>query len=657
MNKRIITSILCIILLATAFLCGCGSSSAEIGLSGGESDFIIGDDGFDDSSSGSNSQDDSLQDESLQDDDLSDNITDEIEDVVKYTITFLVDGQIYDTLEYCEGDTSIVEPQIPSKYGYTHKWASYDLSICASFNVNAIYTLVDYTITFVAGDKTIEEITYNIENTNVVEPDVPSILGQDGVWSDYDLTILEDKTAYAVYQYINYSIDFMVDGMVYQTVYYTIDDSEIDVPDVPIVSAYELEWENFSLMYASDQQVNAIYYSSVKSFADLQIALIMDDEVTITSSFEIDSRYEIKEGKTVIIDENVSVYSHVSDSFIDKADETLCNGALINSGTIIVYGMVFGKIGGSGTIEIFENVNLNSVVDAVYGGMTVVLNSGIYNVYQNDYSFNGSTDVMSSCLVIDKSIILRSKYDYGATIVPVPSDDIFVSNTLTAQTILIIASDVVLDNVVIGSYSNEQTSLVKITSDVLIDGVSHSYTPDNTTIKSCNFVGDSDISLYISGLNVGQYTIYSNVILNGITINNSAGIANKASDSVIFDNIIYGILEIYGVRNNSFDMYSVEYLPDIYENYLFGGVQTINSVAYLMYLVTADINLSSLLSQSDLTAIVEDNYIILQDCYDDYITDLGYSLYILGSSSDAIDSQPYYAIYRCYRAKIEGYIS
>lgn len=56
-----------------------------------------------------------------------------------YSVIFMVDGKIFNVVEYKEGDKSITEPQVPQKEGYTGKWSEYALSN-KNIVVNAIYT-------------------------------------------------------------------------------------------------------------------------------------------------------------------------------------------------------------------------------------------------------------------------------------------------------------------------------------------------------------------------------------------------------------------------------------------------------------------------------------------------------------------------------------
>jgi len=108
---------------------------------------------------------------------------------------------------------SVTNPPVPSKIGYTVKWADYTLS-AGNKTVNAVYTPIDYKITFVdtkntstTSDDTVSGTrTYNITTSSVSEPPVPQKTWYKVDWADYstmghtgDMTV---KSVYTHY-YIN----------------------------------------------------------------------------------------------------------------------------------------------------------------------------------------------------------------------------------------------------------------------------------------------------------------------------------------------------------------------------------------------------------------------------------------------------------------------
>ena len=61
---------------------------------------------------------------------------------VTYTVTFVADGVTVETVTYEAGATSIEEPAVPAKDGYTGVWESYTLND-TKITVNAVYTAIE----------------------------------------------------------------------------------------------------------------------------------------------------------------------------------------------------------------------------------------------------------------------------------------------------------------------------------------------------------------------------------------------------------------------------------------------------------------------------------------------------------------------------------
>ena len=62
---------------------------------------------------------------------------------IPYTATFVADGKTVGTTQYTVGSTSIDEPEVPAKIGYTGAWASYTFDV-GGITVNAVYTLIGH---------------------------------------------------------------------------------------------------------------------------------------------------------------------------------------------------------------------------------------------------------------------------------------------------------------------------------------------------------------------------------------------------------------------------------------------------------------------------------------------------------------------------------
>ncbi|MBO5736943.1 MAG: InlB B-repeat-containing protein [Clostridia bacterium] len=103
-----------------------------------------------------------------------------------YTVTFMADGEIVGTATYTDGQTSVEEPAVPVKDGYTGAWESYTLS-SGDIVVNAVYTAIPVT-----------DITANV-----------TVEGWDGTGDASELTYTRIKLGEGVMPAIGYGI---IDG-------------------------------------------------------------------------------------------------------------------------------------------------------------------------------------------------------------------------------------------------------------------------------------------------------------------------------------------------------------------------------------------------------------------------------------------------------------
>ena len=127
----------------------------------------------------------------------------------EHTATFIADGVTIETVTYTSGDESISEPEVPAKEGYDGAWEEYVLN--GDLTINAVYTLKQYTVTFLVNNESYAERTYTVENTQIDEPSVPTKDHYTGAWESYTLT-KGDVTVNAVYTAIPYTLTFTLEN-------------------------------------------------------------------------------------------------------------------------------------------------------------------------------------------------------------------------------------------------------------------------------------------------------------------------------------------------------------------------------------------------------------------------------------------------------------
>ena len=175
---------------------------------------------------------------------------------IKYTATFVANGVEVGTVEFTMDNTSLTEPDVPAKTGYTGAWEEYTIK-AENITINAVYTPIKYIAIFLADGVEVDRVEFTVEDTSIDEPDVPAKTGYTGKWSDYTL---EPKTitVNAVYTPIVYTATFVADGKVVGTVQFTVEDKSIPEPAVPEKEGYTGAWEAYELG-ACDITINAVY--------------------------------------------------------------------------------------------------------------------------------------------------------------------------------------------------------------------------------------------------------------------------------------------------------------------------------------------------------------------------------------------------------------
>lgn len=116
---------------------------------------------------------------------------------ITYFVSFVAEGTVLAVTPFNVEKHEITPPNVPSKTGYEGSWPEYDI-VYENFTVEAQYTPIKYTVTFIAGEEKVSEVEFDIENKNIVEPEVPQRKGYSGTWQEYTLE-LKDIFVYAEY--------------------------------------------------------------------------------------------------------------------------------------------------------------------------------------------------------------------------------------------------------------------------------------------------------------------------------------------------------------------------------------------------------------------------------------------------------------------------
>lgn len=222
---------------------------------------------------------------------------------VKYTVTFKADGkQVGEALTYTVENKQITEPAVPEKIGYSGAWGKYELD-CKNIEVNAVYTVIPYTVTFKAdGEQVGEVLTYTVENKQITEPSVPEKDGFIGEWEEYELNC-ENIVVNAVYTAV-YTVTFKAEGVqVGEILTYTLKNKQITEPAVPEKVGYNGAWEEYELN-GGNKVVNAEYTAKTdiaytvehyqQNIADDDYSLVAADTQNLTGTTDTDTNATAK---------------------------------------------------------------------------------------------------------------------------------------------------------------------------------------------------------------------------------------------------------------------------------------------------------------------------------------------------------------------------
>ena len=176
-----------------------------------------------------------------------------------YTVTFKADNEIVGTQSYTAENKNITVPEVPAKAGYAGAWEQYTLTT-GDVTVNAVYTVVTYTVSFKADGTTVATESYTVENKSITEPTVPEKAGYTAAWESYTLTT-GDATVNAVYSPITYTITYKADGTTVGMQSYTVENKTIAEPAVPSKTGYTGVWNSYTVT-TGDITVNAVYYAN-----------------------------------------------------------------------------------------------------------------------------------------------------------------------------------------------------------------------------------------------------------------------------------------------------------------------------------------------------------------------------------------------------------
>ena len=210
-----------------------------------------------------------------------------------YTLTYVVDGEVYKTLVYAYGSTVIAEP-IPEKEGHTFSgWTGLPATMPANdVTVSGTFTINKYRVTFKIGDEVISSESLEYGATIVV----PDALEREGYtfdgWGEVAETVpARDVTYEGSYSANSYKLTYMVDGEKYreEMVAYGTVLTAIDAP--------EKEGHTFSgwVGLPATMPANDVTVSGTFTINKYRVTFKIGDEVIYSEALEYGSTIVVPE--------------------------------------------------------------------------------------------------------------------------------------------------------------------------------------------------------------------------------------------------------------------------------------------------------------------------------------------------------------------------
>ncbi|MBQ1281009.1 MAG: InlB B-repeat-containing protein, partial [Oscillospiraceae bacterium] len=185
-----------------------------------------------------------------------------------------------------DGTDAVVLPT--EREGYASSWNGITLSRdTALVDAAIVFTPVTYTVTFAADgipvDMTGMDNTFTVEDTTIDVPEVPAKTGYTAAWETYTLGA-SDLTVNAVYTPITYYATFMNGEDEVDKVEFTVETTALEEPAVPEKEGFNGAWESYTLGM-EDITVHAVY-----TLATYTVTFEADGTVVGTDTYTIEDR-------------------------------------------------------------------------------------------------------------------------------------------------------------------------------------------------------------------------------------------------------------------------------------------------------------------------------------------------------------------------------
>ena len=177
-----------------------------------------------------------------------------------FKLTYKVDDEVYKTLSYDYGATITPEPAL-TKEGYIFSgWSEIPETMPAhDVTVTGTFTINKYTLTFMVGENVYETRTLEYGSTIIV-PEMPELTGYTFTWGEVPATMpAQDVTIVGEYQPNLYNVTYLIDGQFF-AVFKVAYGSTITPPEAPERAGSTFTWGEYpETMPAHDIIIEGTY--------------------------------------------------------------------------------------------------------------------------------------------------------------------------------------------------------------------------------------------------------------------------------------------------------------------------------------------------------------------------------------------------------------
>ena len=307
----------------------------------------------------------------------------------EYTVTYKIDGEIVKTETVAYGADAPV-PEIPAKVGYDQTapvWDKDGKNITADTEINAVYTVNQYTVTYKIDGEAVKTETVE-HGTDAVAPEIPAKVGYDQIapaWDKDGKNITADTEISAVYTADKYTVTYKVDGEIVKTE--TVEYGKDAVaPKIPAKVGYDETapvWDKDGKNITADTEISAVY-----TINQYTVTYKIDGEVVKTETVEhgtdavaseiptkvgYDQTAPVwdKDGKNITTDTEISaVYTANKYTVTYKVDGEIVKTDTVEYGKDAVAPKIPAKVGYDQIAPVWDkdgkNITANTEISAVY---------------------------------------------------------------------------------------------------------------------------------------------------------------------------------------------------------------------------------------------------------------------------------------------------